>query len=426
MDWYNHKKLFSGVFISLALRIIGAVFALALNLAIGRILGAEGAGVYYLALSISSIGAVIARLGMDHAALRFVASETANDNWNGAAGVLVQATKAITISGLIVSFLVYAMAELISENVFAEPNLTRPLRWISLSIVTFGLMMLFSETLKGVWRTRDAMLVSGVIYPVVALAVIWPFTTFAGASGAALAYVLGTSVAMLVGFIIWLRQGSLSWIRPAFDFNKLWTSAHRLWIMSVINSAILPWMPLFLLGIWGSTADTGIFGAAVRLATLLTFLLAAVNTVAAPQFSALYEKGDLQSLQWLACRFSLIVITATGPVVVLMVWQSSWLMGMFGEDFVLGGTALSILLLGHTINAATGSVGYLLMMTGHEKDMRNSSIFAAVLLGSTAMILIPTYGILGAAIASAVATVGVNIYNSIAVKLRLGFFVIPK
>ena len=101
-------------------------------------------------------------------------------------------------------------------------------------------------------------------------------------------------------------------------------------------------------------------------------------------------------------------------------------MELFGQDFTRGGMALSILALGQAVNAATGSVGPLLMMTGHEQDIRNSSIFAAVLMGISALILIPSHGLLGAVISSATAVAGMNLFNSVLVKLRLGFFVFPK
>lgn len=426
VDDNSSRQLLKGTTLAFALRVVGAACAFALNVMIGRLLGVQGAGLYYIALSVSSIGAVIARLGMDHATLRFVAAEIAHDNWNRAAGVLVQAIKLTAISGLVMSLAVLATARLISEHVFSEPNLAGPLRWISLSILTFALMMLMAESLKGLSRVRDSMLVSGVIYPVVALALIWPLSKFLGASGAALAYVLGTGVAMIFGFVVWRRQGLLIWARPVFELDTLWASANQLWVASMINSALLPWAPLFLLGVWGSTEDTGIFGAAGRLATLITFLLVAVNTVAAPRFSKLYAKGHMEDLRRLACRFSLFLTLVTSPILVLIVLQGSWLMELFGQDFTRGGMALSILALGQAVNAATGSVGPLLMMTGHEQDIRNSSIFAAVLMGISALILIPSHGLLGAAISSATAVAGMNLFNSVLVKLRLGFFVFPK
>ena len=423
---HGYLKSFKSVGLAFTLRAFGAVCAFALNVAIGRLLGANGAGLYYLALSVSSIGSVVARLGMDHAVLRFVAFEIANNNWRRAAGVFVLGVKVATASGFVLSLAILGAAGLISEQIFGEPDLSSPLRWIAFSIVNFSLMLLVAESLKGLNRVRDAMLVSGVIYPVVALVLIWPLSAMAGVSGAAMAYVLGTGIATLFGLAVWRSQVPLPWTKPKYELAVLWSSANKLWVMALINSAILPWAPLFLLGIWGSIEDTGIFGAATRIATVLTFLLTAVNTVAAPRFSKLYANADIAGLKRLASRFALLVTLGASPIFVLMIVSSDWLMGLFGPGFARGGAALSVLALGQVVNAATGSVGVLLMMTGHEKDLRNSAFFAGALMGLSALILIPSYGLIGAAISSSVALGGMNLFNAVLVKLRMGFLVVPR
>ncbi len=73
---------------------------------------------------------------------------------------------------------------------------------------------------------------------------------------------------------------------------------------------------------------------------------------------------------------------------------------------------LVILALGHFIYVATGPVGYLLLMTGHEKVERNNVFLSAgisILLG---LLLIPPYGIVGAAVATVIALVFKNL-NSV-------------
>ena len=86
-----------------------------------------------------------------------------------------------------------------------------------------------------------------------------------------------------------------------------------------------------------------------------------------------------------------------------------FLLGLFGEEFTKGYGVLSILLVGQTINAIAGSVGFLMVMTGHQtvaaKVLGSSAILNIVLNAS----LIPAYGAIGAAIATAVSTAFWNI-----------------
>ena len=73
---------------AISLKVLGAGFAFLLTLAVGRMLGAHGAGLYFLAISITSIAGTIARLGLENTVLRFVAYFHENNDWGQIRGVL--------------------------------------------------------------------------------------------------------------------------------------------------------------------------------------------------------------------------------------------------------------------------------------------------------------------------------------------------
>jgi O-antigen/teichoic acid export membrane protein len=80
---------------------------------------------------------------------------------------------------------------------------------------------------------------------------------------------------------------------------------------------------------------------------------------------------------------------------------SNQVLGLFGEEFLAAKGAMVVLILGQLVNVGAGSVGYLMQMTGHQNQ-------CAMVFGSCAgmnvvlnIILIPTLGVLGAAIATA-------------------------
>lgn len=422
----HHLEVFRGAVLALSLRVVGAGLAFALNVMIGRLLGAEGAGLYFLALSIVTIGAVIAKLGLDNALLRHISSAASSKNWNSVHGVFRLGLRLAGGTSLALALLVLAASPWIAEIVLREPGFTPTLRAMSLGIFTFSAMTLQSECLKGLKRIRNSMLVSGVLYPSVALILIWPLTTSFGAPGAAMAYVLGTGTAAAFGWIMWRANTSAHIIqKPEFSRETLLQSSRPLWVMAVINQAIIPWAPLFLLGMWSSAEDTGILGAATRVAMLVTFFLTAVNTVIAPKFSELHTTGDVEMLGRIARRFALLVTVAASPLFVVLIFAGDWVMGLFGPEFTRGGGALAILAMGQAVNTMTGSVGYLLMMTGHEQDMRNASILAVLLMGCCGLLLIPSHGLIGAAIASAVAVATMNLFSVALVWFRLGVLVIP-
>ena len=422
-DVHMREVLF-GASQAFVLRAMGAVLAFALNVAIARLLGTDGAGLYFLALSVVMIGSVVARLGLDNAMLRFVAAGMAKRDAEQVNGVVSLGLRMAGIFGLLIAVLVAALAPHLATHLFSEPDLVQPLVWMSLGILSFSLMTLVAESLKGLKQIPKSMLVSGVIYPVVALLLLWPFVTYWGVAGVSLAYVVATVTAALLGWLWWRRA------RPApgtgsFPLSELWNSARPLWIMSGITRGLLPWLPLFLLGIWGTAEDSGVFGAATRLVMLITFFLTAVNTILAPKFAELYAKQNLAMIGKLARRFTLMITLAVLPLFLLLFFAGDFVMGLFGPGFSRGGDVLAILAIGQFVNVLTGSVGVLLMMSGHERDVRNSALFALCLLLVVAASAMPVYGLTGAALASAGAVAGMNLLSAYYVWRRLRIVTLP-
>jgi O-antigen/teichoic acid export membrane protein len=84
-------------------------------------------------------------------------------------------------------------------------------------------------------------------------------------------------------------------------------------------------------------------------------------------------------------------------------------LNLFGENYLSGRSALFILCVGQLVNAATGSVGVLLNMTGHERAMVISVGMSAGLNICLNIFLIPRWGIDGAAVATIISLTFVNL-----------------
>lgn len=421
------SEVVRGAGLALILRVFGAGFAFLLNVIIGRLLGIEGAGYYFLALSVASMSAVVARLGLDHTVLRYVATEAAEGRWGRVAGVLRLSVILVGVTTCSLALGLVLSAGLLSSEVFGDPALAPHLRWIALSICGFSVMMVTSEALKGLGRIRDSMLVSGVIYPATGLVLIWPLVQWLGAPGAAFGYSAATLTAAGIGWVLWQRALPDAAHEPAsFELGTLWRSSNKLWVMSMINSGLLVWAPLFLLGIWGTAAETGLMGVALRVSVLVTLFLTAVNAIATPKFARLLAAGDLALLQRTSRRFALLIIIGASPILAVMILAPRLVMSLFGTDFAIGGTALMILAVGQAVNAATGLSGYLLLVSGNERDLRTSAIVAAVVMLICAFTLIPAFGLIGAALTSAAPVAVMNLANLALVKVRLGYVLVPR
>jgi len=183
---------------------------------------------------------------------------------------------------------------------------------------------------------------------------------------------------------------------------------------------VIPWAPVIFLGVWGSSSEVGIFGVANRVATLTSLVLIAVNSIAAPKFAAFHHQGDRKNLGETARHAARLTTLLAAPVLLFFVIVPEWILQLFGNEFAQGGLILAILAIGEFVNVATGSVGYLLAMSGHDRLLWGSTILSASVNVVLCLALIPIYGAIGAAIAAATSVVVGNLVNVYLVWRHLG------
>jgi O-antigen/teichoic acid export membrane protein len=116
----------------------------------------------------------------------------------------------------------------------------------------------------------------------------------------------------------------------------------------------------------------------------------------------------------------LSLLAALPVAVFLIVLGQPILSLVFGEAYGVGGTALGILCAGQLANAATGSLTLILNMTGHERDTVMGLGSAAIVNVILNLLLIPRFGIEGAAAATAISVAAWNALLLRKLHARLG------
>ena len=175
-----------------------------------------------------------------------------------------------------------------------------------------------------------------------------------------------------------------------------------------------------MLGLLAGPEDAGVYAAAARLAEIVSFVLLAVNAPLAPHIARLYAADRMAELQRTVTRAAQAILLLTAPLVVVLLAFGEQLLRLFGAEFTGGEDALAILALGQLFNAVMGSVGILLIMTGHERDVLASVAVATLIgLGLTAA-LIPPMGVEGAAVGRVASLATWNVALTVLTYRRLG------
>ena len=247
-----------------------------------------------------------------------------------------------------------------------------------------------------------------------------------GEVGVAMAWLAGvvgaTSLALFISRSSLRQAGGRA---SGLELGDLIRVALPMMIVKVSRMAF-GWLATMSVAAALSDADLGVFSAAMRTSLLLGIFLISVNSIAAPKFAALYQRGDMEGLALTARWSTKLLGLLTLPLFAVFLGFSSFVMSLFGPEFVgLGSPVLVIFTLGQAVNILTGPVSYLLMMTGFEKDIRNATVIAFALCALSIWPLIVEYGVSGAAISVAGSMAVMNILGAIFVRLRLGFFTLP-
>jgi O-antigen/teichoic acid export membrane protein len=364
-------------------------------------------------------------LGFDNAVLRFSAEAAAKKDWGALIGLLKKSTTLCLATSLLLMLIVFACAPWMASMIFQKPLLAEPLRWMSPTIPAISIIFLQAELLKGLKKIKLSQIIQGTCLPAFTFVACLCLGNKWELPGIAAGYA-GSAVIMAglaVYSVIKTLQDRFSY-KGVFSSRKLFRTGFPLYNIALMN-LIMTWSATIILGTLGRVSEVGIFQVANRTTTLISFFLISINTIAAPKFASLYVKGEIRALSKATRQSSALMVIAVTPLLALMVIFPSSILSLFGPAFEAGAPLLRLLSIGQFINVATGSVGYLLMMTGHERLLSLSITLATIINLWLCLWLIPKMGSLGAAIATAVPLAFVNLLSVYFVYAKLRIVTIP-
>ena len=176
---------------------------------------------------------------------------------------------------------------------------------------------------------------------------------------------------------------------------------------------------VIMIGMMMDTSQAGIYSAAARLSSLVAVSLGFVNMAISPYIVEYFineRRVELQNFISMSVR---IVALFAVPIFLLLMIFGKPALGLFGEEFKNGYLSMVILIVGQLVNALSGSVGYIMVMTGKQKQASIVFAISAALNIIMNLILIPFFGIAGAAVATAVSLILWNVLLAVHIRNRL-------
>ena len=411
----NRQVLFSA-FLSLSVRSVGAIAALIFSAFLTRNYGPDISGLFFLTFSVLSLCAVFVRVGLDNSLLRFIGSAASEGEWKAVNDIMNKSLLIILLMSLCVSILFYLLTPYIAVHLFKDERLVHYFQVMSPFIFLLSTSTILAMGLQGRHKTLLSVFILNVCTNFFMVAII--FFGEIEPRELPVSFIFAACLTALLAFFFWsfnlpkTGEERISW-------ELLFSSCLPLWLV-MFAGQLIQWAGSIFLGIWSTASEVALFTAAQRTAMLMVFVLTAINTVVAPRFAHLYKSNNHDELKDVAYYSARLLSIVSLPILILMFVFPQKILSLFGDEFDKAAVYLQVLAVGQFVNAVTGSVGYLLSMSGNEKDLRNSSLISGTLVIVLCIILVPIYQGLGAAIAVAVAIALQNLLAVHWVKRRLG------
>ncbi len=368
-----------------------------------RLMNPTEVGIYFIAFSIVSIASTVAILGMNQTAVRLIAECMAHGQTKGAIRIIkIALTTAVIGIALVITLIVGGVGEVLADEVFHAPLLKEILVFLMVWIAILSLQNLIAEIFRGFHDIRFATVFGGLVTSVLTalffsglilmqeesrLTTIVSLTILAGGVS------LFGAVYVLHHIISKMKRTGDGWLSS----QAVLSISFPFWITN-ITLLVLSQVAIWAIGIFLPQSEVAIYGAVLRLVTLVSMTLLILNAVVPPiiaELSAKDRKGELEHS--LRTATSIAAIPAVLCLLLFIGKGEQVLEFVYGEYYKEGAQILLLLSIGKLIGVCAGSCGQALMMAGHQKTMMLLTLMTGCLIIFFSIVFVQSHGAVGVA-----------------------------
>ena len=398
------------VFIGFALaKILGYLY----RIIIARYFGPEVYGLFSLTIMILLWFVSFFSLGFFDGILRFIPIYRGKKETKKIRYIIRFSLLTLFLSGILAGFLLYALSEFISINILHDPSLILFLKISSFSIPFYILSYTLLAIINAYENIKAHTFISDFLFNFIKLVFLVLFIILGiGINGIIFSYMLG-----MVGIFFIAYFYSRYKISEIFGKSEIGNSEKKIlrnelflysWplIFLGIISTIFPYIDSFVLAYFKTTYDVGIYNAAVPIAELMTFVPALFIRLFFPLATREFYQKNFEVVEELSKQVQKWILIAILPFFLMMViFPGAFLNIIFGSEYISAENSLRILTIGFLFSSLITVSYYLIMMVGKTKIIFVDIIIGSILNLILSIILIPKYGINGAAIATTISNI---------------------
>lgn len=421
------KELAKGGSVAFFLKIGSALVIYLFQFVIAKFYGPEGNGLFSYCFAVLNIMVIISIFGLETYLVRIIADFASRAKWYAIRHSYLKALLLAFIVSLVFSGVTYlGMPALM--NIAGKMNYESGLRITAMALIPATILRLNAEALKGLKKITQYSLLQNIsILGFATIGMLFLEIFDHQMENIIWGLLFGEIVMMTWSFFLWKRQiGTFKNKEETGDLlsTKYMVKTSLPFLLTSATFFLMNWTDKIMLGFMETQARLGIYEIALKIANLGTLIIFAVNTIAAPKFSEFYWNQEMEQFKKFTYQTTLANFSLTLPIVGIIFLFPNFILGIFGESFLAGQTSLYFLTAGCFVNAGVGSVIVILNMTGKQKT--SLIIFSTVgvfnLLAN--YLLIPYYGIQGAAFSTMISMALWNLGGMLFIYKYYGFWTI--
>jgi len=406
--------------------IVGNIVKYGGSFLIQRGFGAGPFGLYSICLSVVMLVSSIFDLGLDDAMVRYISIYRGKRQPHLLRGLIIFCTALAGCAGLLGAFLVWFLAPYIA-GIKHSPGAVPLLELMIPFIPLFCLQSVWSAGLQGFKAFKWRVLSQRMIMPSVMLVLLvidLLFFRFLFLSGVVFALLASTVVGVIVSlfFLVKMLRRIDNTATERYELREWLSFASPNFLTSIVDTVLESTDTLLLAFFALSNVAIGQYSAAIKFSIFIALPLQSLNVMFTPTIAELYSKGEIEKLKIMFKIVTKWTITFSLPIFWIAVLFSASLLGLAdhtGHDYSDAWPLLVAFAIGAIVNTGTGSVGYMLLMTGHQKLSFLNSLAAVLVNVILGVILTPRYGAMGTAIATGLAICVVNLMRLLQVRFIL-------
>lgn len=395
----------------------GTILSYIFTLYITITYGADVFGLITIGLSVFMIAGVVGKLGLDINIVKFYS----HDPHLSDSGLFYKSIFKTFIFSSFLALVLYYGSDYFVNTVFRDPKpgLIKYLNWLLPAIPFWTITMVSAGFLRAKRLNNFFAFYSNAARFLFTLLLLFVFSLYsdnplivvkAHFFGVVFLALLSLTHAALKlkTFKIKSRQNSWAFLKDSFPM-----------MMSDAILVLMGVMDTFVMGIYETDSNVGIYSVAIKIVTITRFSLQAVNSILAPKIAKSFAEGDESISKKIILFSAKLNFLISGSFIALILIFNKTLLGLFGQEFVLGSNILILLCLGQIINSFSGPGGMVLQMIGKQVIYQNYVLAALALNLILTFLLTPTYGGMGAATATVISLAFWNIGCAIYLENKL-------